>query len=98
MSAPIDLIMQWEFRERVIKRAVTNLVWIVPELLRRMIDDQGLAPGDVPLSRDQRIMKAIDNAASGNLDRKMIIAPRQAQRQMTQLKADLVAAGVEFEE
>ena len=98
MSSPTDLIMQWEFRELVGERATKNLVWLVTELSRRMINDQGLAPGDVPLSRDQRIMKAIDDADSGVLDRKMIIAPRQAQRQMTQLKADLVAAGVEFEE
>ncbi len=97
MAGELEFLGQRTFLQEELRNAVIESVLdLLVDLALALIDSQGLAPNDIPLDRDARIMKMIEDGEFGTLDEMAIIAPRELTRRLSQFRRDVAAAAPEL--
>ena len=73
----------WEYRESVKKEAVRRFLLRYQDVVKAMVNKDGLMAGDVKLNPLETISYVTDNVTAGVHDVKESIAPKMASKDLT---------------
>jgi hypothetical protein len=85
-----------EFLQEVQDRATARITEIVQYLLDAMIDKRGLVYGDIPLPREERVLKVMDMLQTGELFELASVSPPQMEKVWSEYERDRAALAEEM--
>lgn len=100
MSAPRMPLLTREGYDRLVEEATGRVLEILGVVVEAMVDESGLVPGQIRLGRRERVLKVLDDIATGKLDVLLadpLLRPH-GERLLRQFRRDVEAEGLVAEE